>query len=171
MEHSKFTIDNEYTKLEWREQEPLDEREQLVEARRRPTRHRYRHRNQTNPLFPSPSCTRQFCSLRSHGLIPQFVFLLGSRSKTPPDVISSGKLFARSLFAWKIVLRLLEPLFAMSTTICFTLPHPALQKDTLFLLRPLRRIPLFNSSPRLFGELQQFCYHQYEHQHQKTKQE
>ena len=41
----------------------------------------------------------------------------------------------------------------MSTTICFTLPHPALHND---ILRPLRRIPSFNLSPCLFGELQQF---------------
>ena len=38
----------------------------------------------------------------------------------------------------------------MPTAICFTLPHPALLNHTLFLLHPLRRFLLFNSSTLSF---------------------
>jgi hypothetical protein len=57
------------------------------------------HAMQSNgPHYKStnPSCDWQFCS---HGPLPPFVFFLEQQSKqTPPEVILSGKLFARSFF-------------------------------------------------------------------------
>ena len=83
------------------------------------------------------------------------------KQTTPLGLILSGKLFARSFFLLrKPFSDCWEPrlaLFVLSTTIYFTLPHPALHNDTLC---HLSCFLLFNLSPCL---LQQFCYHQYEH--------
>jgi hypothetical protein len=57
------------------------------------------------------------------------IFSRTTQETTPPEVISSGKLFARYyFFTQKTVLRLLDSLFGMSRTICFMLHN-----DTLLL--------------------------------------
>jgi hypothetical protein len=62
-------------------------------------RFRLVHAMQSNgPHYKSTnsSCDQQFCS---HGPLPPFVFFLEQQSKqTPPEVILSDKLFARSFF-------------------------------------------------------------------------